>query len=61
MHYPKPIMSITEMVALGFSKYELTCDCRAKSQDFAVRTPGGKKWRIDTEKYEKWRNEHKPH
>lgn len=55
MEYPKPIMSITELEALGFSKTELKYAVHARGQNFAVKTHGGGKWKIDTEKFEKWR------
>ena len=52
--YPKRFMSISELVALGYSKFQLTNDVHARSQNFARLTPGGGKWIIDTIKYEKW-------
>jgi len=55
MIYPKPLMSITELCELGFSRDELNRDVHAKGQRFATKTPGGGKWRIDTEEYEKFR------
>lgn len=55
MTYPKPMMSITELVKLGFSRDELSRDVHVKGQNFAIKTPGGGKWRIDTEEYEKFR------
>lgn len=55
MVYPKPIMSITELLPLGFSRDELRAACHAADQDFAVKTIGGGKFQIDTEKFEAWR------
>lgn len=55
MNYPKQIMSISDLVELGFSRTELNYAVHARGQDFAVKTHGGGKWKIDTEKFEKWR------
>jgi len=56
MQYPKPIMTITELVPLGFTKHYLKRVCHVKGQDFAKKTPGGGKYYFDVEKFEKWRN-----
>lgn len=55
MTYPKAIMAITELEALGYSRYQLRNMVHIRGQDFAFRLPGGKKWYIDTEKFEKFR------
>ena len=55
MEYPKPIMSITDLEELGFSRIELKNAVHAKGQDFAVKTAGQGKWKIDTHKFERWR------
>lgn len=58
MVYPKKIMSITELVALGFSRDELKRYTRISSCP-ATKTYGGGKWLFDTEKFEEWRNKRK--
>ena len=55
MQYPKPIMSLTELVELGFSRRELNKNVHAKGQTFALKTEGGGKWVFVTAEYEKWR------
>lgn len=55
MQYPKPIMSVSELVKLGFTRDELNRAVHRKNQNFATKTLGGGKWRIDTEKFEQFR------
>ena len=57
MQYPKQIMSLTELVQLGFSRRELNKNVHAKGQTFAIKTTGGGKWIFDTAEYEKWRKQ----
>ena len=40
MEYPKPIMSITDLEELGFSRIELKNAVHTKGQDFTVKTAG---------------------
>lgn len=54
MEYPKMWMSISEMVALGFSRAQLNFDVHHRRQDFAYKTPRGGKWLINPYKYEKF-------
>jgi len=56
MQYPKPIMSITELTKLGFSRDYLDRAVHSKHADyFARRTSKRGKFLIDTEKFEKAR------
>lgn len=55
MQYPKAVMSITELVEIGFGRDDMKAACHAEGQDFATRTVGGGKFLIDTEKFEQWR------
>ena len=53
----KRVYTITEMVALGYSRYELNNDCHIRGQRFATRaTPRGR-FKIDLAAYEKFRQE----
>lgn len=55
MIFPKPTMSITELVQGGFySRWQLECDVNAEGQNFAWRTSRRGKWQIDVESYQKW-------
>lgn len=56
MQYPKPIMSITELTTLGFSRETLKQYTRIKGFP-GTKTPGGGKWIVDTEEFEKWRKQ----
>ena len=54
MKYPKPMMSITELTALGFSRDYLQKAVHCKhSDEFAYRTGRGGKFMVDTEKFDK--------
>lgn len=55
VQYPKPIMGITELRGLGFSRNYLHQVVHARNQKFATMTMGEGKWYIDTEEFEKWR------
>lgn len=55
MVYPKAIMSITEMVALGFSREYMRNIVHVQGQQFATPSLGGGKWQIDTAEFEKFR------
>lgn len=55
MTYPKPIMSITELMALGFSRDFLNQCAHRKGQTYASKTLGGGKWLFDTAEFEKQR------
>lgn len=55
--YPKLLMSITELVQMGYSKTDLKNYTRIK--DFpCVRTQGGGKYLIQTDKLDSWITEH---
>lgn len=54
MQYPKPIMSITELTKLGFSRDYLDRAVHSKHANyFAQRTSRRGKFLIDTEKFQK--------
>ena len=53
MNYPKPLMSITELVAMGYSRYDLTCYANAKNSP-SIRTIGGGKILFQTDKLEEF-------
>lgn len=56
MQYPKPLMSISEMVELGYSKDYLKRIVHHRlAYRFADRTSARGKFRIDTEEFEKLR------
>lgn len=57
MNYPKPLMSITELETMGFSKRALIQYAHIANQNFTMRNNVGKKGKIlfDTEEFEKWR------
>lgn len=52
MIYPKPLMSISELKEMGFSKRMLEEYAHMKNSP-AFKTPGGGKWLFDTEKLDK--------
>lgn len=54
MNYPKPIMSITELTKLGFSRDYLKRCIHIKGFPGTRTSPNGK-WIVDTEEFEKWR------
>lgn len=51
----KEIFSIKELVAIGYSKTDLTYDVHAKGQRFATKTANGGKWLINRAAYDKFR------
>lgn len=55
MEYPKPLMSIAELRALGFPKEYLYQMAHKKNQNYATKTTGGGKFLFDTAKFEKAR------
>lgn len=55
MTYPKPLMTITEMLPLGFTRDELNKAVHSEGQNFAHKQSERGKWKIDTEKFEVWR------
>ena len=55
MHYPKPIMKITQLNELGFSRDFLNRAVHHKGQGFAHKTSEKGDWLIDTDEFEKWR------
>ncbi|SHI44578.1 hypothetical protein [Parasporobacterium paucivorans] len=56
MNYPKPLMSISELTELGFSRDYLKRIVHHKQAvKFANRTSRGGKFIIDTEEFEKLR------
>lgn len=55
MNYPKPLMSITELREMGFGKEDLNRMVHIPGQNFARKTTGGGKWMIDTEAFERFR------
>ena len=58
MKYPKPLMSLSELRKLGFSRNELLEYGHMKDSP-ATRTIGGRKFLFDTEKLEEKRLERK--
>ena len=54
MKYPKPLMGVSELVEMGFSREQLKRYLRIEGCP-ATKTPGGGKWKFDTEKFEEWR------
>ena len=53
----KKVYTITELVQLGYSRYELSNDCHIRGQRFATRaTPRGR-FKINLRAYEKFRQE----
>jgi hypothetical protein len=58
MKYPKPLMSLSELRELGYSRNELLEYAHMKDSP-ATRTIGGRKFLFDTEKLEQKRLERK--
>ncbi|MEG1847659.1 MAG: hypothetical protein RRX92_04400 [Lachnospiraceae bacterium] len=58
MKYAKPIMSVSELADMGFSKSDLRNYSRIEGQNFATTTTGGGKILFDTEKFEEFRRLH---
>ncbi len=57
MTYPKPVMSITELLALGFTRDYLNRMVHHKmAYKYAIKTSNRGKWYIDTEEFEKLRS-----
>ena len=48
MDYPKPVMNLSQLAEMGFSKSTLRSLIREPGQKIAVKTPGGGKWLVDT-------------
>lgn len=57
MIFPKPLMSISELRQMGFSDYELRKYVHARGCP-VVKSPGGGKYKIDTEKFPAWLEEY---
>ena len=55
MKYQKPIMKISQLQVLGFSRDFLNRAVHSKGQRFAKKTSEKGDWLIDTEEFEKWR------
>ncbi len=55
MVYPKLIMTMTELIALGFPRGYLEKAVHSKGQDFASRTSPRGKYLFDTKKFEEYR------
>lgn len=56
MIYPKPVMTITELAGLGFSKTQLYEAAHHRlSGRYVIKSPGGRKIRFDTAEFEKIR------
>lgn len=55
MQYPKKIMSISELIEMGFSRYDLYAYYHRRGQSYARKSPGNGKIMFDTEKFEKFR------
>lgn len=55
----KRFYTISEMVELGFSEWELRCACHIRGQAFATKagTSARSKWRIDLNAYLKFRQQ----
>lgn len=53
MMFPKQLMTITEMMELGFSRYELYKFAGARGCPI-IRSPGGGKIKFDTTKFMDW-------
>ena len=51
---------ISELEPLGFSRHEVTCDCRVEGQTFATRTSERGAWKIDLDKYMEFRQRRSP-
>lgn len=55
MTYPKKVMSITEMVDVGYPRAYMNQMVNIPGQDFAFKTSEKGKWMIDTEAFEKFK------
>lgn len=56
MKYPKPVMSLTEMAKLGFSRTQLNQAAHHPLADkYMMTTANGGKFLFDTEKFERYR------
>jgi hypothetical protein len=53
MNYPKPLMSITELVAMGYSRWDLKCYANAKGAP-VIRTIGRGKSLFMTDKLDEF-------
>lgn len=53
MVYPKPLMSITELVSMGYSRWDLRCYANAKNAP-VIRTIGKGKVFYQTEKLDEF-------
>lgn len=56
MNYPKPIMSLSELATLGFSRPMLYQMAHSRYCDCAFKGPKGGKWYFDTEKFDRQKN-----
>lgn len=54
MEYPKKIMSISELIELGYTRNMLRDFVHIPGQRFAFKTQGGGKWMFDVEAFEKF-------
>ncbi len=57
MIFPKQLMSISELTEMGFSRYELNKYVHARGCPVII-SPGGGKYKIDTEKFPEWLREY---
>lgn len=55
MTYPKPIMSLAELRQMGFSREYLLQMCHRRGQKYATQLCKNGKFIIDTEKFERAR------
>lgn len=55
MTYPKPVMTTSELIEMGFTKYYLDAMAHIRGQTYATKVPGGKKLYWDTKKFERER------
>lgn len=56
MVYPKALMTTKEMVAMGFSDRQMRAAARHPlAYHYLIKTPAGKRYRWDTEQFEKYR------
>lgn len=55
MTYSKKIMSASQVCKeTGIGKYTMLAMCHDRRQKFACKTRYGRKWQIDTEKFDKY-------
>lgn len=57
MEMSKKVYTITELVQMGYSRYELNNDCHIRGQRFATRTTPRGRFKINLEAYERFRQE----